>query len=118
MAVTDFFLDGNASGTVTIQPASGTVYTFKRGVINNSSGNITITFRGSLTWTYAMSSGGAAQSGFTYLVFSEAGFHAYGPNTPFFYTSANVTPLASVSNTNYVTITNSPFYSLVGAYLT
>ena len=129
MAVKDFFLDGSiaSNATLTIQPASGTIYSFKRGNMFTSSNNITIRHRGAGIYygyvTIANVTGAKTMtehSSFITLVFSEAGVTGY--NTGPFPLIANATPFAAISNSNYVDIVNAPFavayYTLVGVSIT
>ena len=131
MAVKDFFLDGTIStgATVTIQPASGTIYSFKRGSIFGD-GGVTIEHRNAAqTWyaynEIAANAGSAttvARSNFLTLVFSEAGVtgYAYSLAVPVI---ASTTPFTAISNGNYVRMVNggsggTAYYTLVGVSIT
>lgn len=119
MAVTDLFLTGTVtSATTTIQPASGTVYSFKRGNVTSSDvgTNNTRIRTGNLDWYF-----GNATTRFTNLAFSESGvFITQGSATAA--VNANSIPFVAVSNALTVGVaadsgitTN---YTLVGVSMT
>jgi hypothetical protein len=119
MAVTDVFLDGAVTANTTIQPSSGTVYTFKRGNINIATfGYFTISSR-NVPWIYGYQ-GGTEMSAINLLQFSEAGVTVYRSSGVALYNPSS-TPFSAISNANYVTIgyfSNTIHYTLVGASLT
>jgi hypothetical protein len=140
MAVTDFFLNGTItnSTTTTIQPASGTIYTFKRGRVGvepGSGGTFSISSlsQSDYTWGIYQSSGVgtpssqyAAISSFSITVytFSETGITIVATATTIIGTNHGPSIFSAIANNMPVSIqSNAGFglttrYTLVGASMT
>ena len=76
MAVTEFFLTGSVAANVTIQPAVGTVYSFKRGLIlNHNQFQIGLGAATGFYWQATnFAATPAAQQLFKQFTFNEAGY--------------------------------------------
>ena len=132
MAVRDLFLDGTieSGATATIQPASGTIYSFKRGnihlALNMGGAYFTIVQRNQPWYAYYTISanlGSATMwpvSAFRTIVFSEAGVTGvqWSPTAALI---TYTTPFTAISNGNYVNIASvsaTSYYTLVGVSIT
>lgn len=135
MAVVDKFLDGTvaAGTTTTIQPASGTIFSFKRGRIAVTSGGgsyfylyIPITFYSSLDYTTSVGTSGNGNiwiATYSYYLFSEAGITAgWVVGNGGVGNRAGTSPFAAISNTNTVGISAASniltYYTMVGVSMT
>lgn len=115
MAVSSLIVDGTlgSSATVTIQPASGTVYTFKRGKIAKY---------GTASTSFRVGSYGSAYEEFLYYAFSEAGIVSRSGSTTT--QSSGTSYFSAVSNgaTSYISTDSSSGwdlrYVLVGVSMT
>jgi hypothetical protein len=131
MAITDVYLQGSSSANITIQPSSGTIFTFKRGNIfatqnqsnvgfsfqNANSSNTEIKYFFSantlpfIFWHFSWADGGVSYTG---------NFNGSQVGT----NSAGASPFAAVSNANFITINVTTYsagntrYTMVGAALT
>jgi hypothetical protein len=123
MAVTDLYLAYSvaslSSGSVTIQPASGTIYSFKRGTITSyvpavgiGFSHFTISMLGLSQLFYTVATGGnpvATTFQFAMLSFSEAGVN--GTTTGGAYFTGNAIQFAAINNGTPLTIAYTNSYS-------
>lgn len=121
MAVSQLILSGSiASGSVLIQPASGTIYSLKRGLIssNASGGKCSIAVGGVGVWPIT----GLSTNEFFSYSFSEAGLIVHGSPTTSPYTAPSSSLFSAISNSSghYIVRQTSGTvqYSLVGVSLT